>query len=78
MAWGNVVIKKAADDSDGNEQFYLVQFDPLVVQPVHPGHVKETKGPLREAVIRDFLATFGHPPAVIDEMFRIARARGTR
>ena len=76
MAWRNLAIKKAADDSDGNEQFYLVQFDPSV-QPVHRGHVKDTKGPLREAVIRDFLATFGHPQDVIDEMFRIARASGT-
>ena len=73
MAWANISIKKAPDDSDGNEQFYLVQFD-ASIPPPQPGYVKDTKGPLPEAVLRDFLKTFGQSAPQIDEMFRAARA----
>jgi len=75
MAWDNIRIEKAPDDTDGNEQFYIVQFDPSVqgVQP-GPGPNKEIKGPLREIVIRDFLKTFGCPEHQVDALFHAARA----
>jgi hypothetical protein len=73
MTWANIRIEKAPDDADGHEQFYIVQFDPSL-QSQQPGHLKETKGPLREAVIRDFLKTFGQPDHEVDEMLRAARA----
>ena len=73
MAWGNIRIEKAPDDADGNEQFYIVQYD-ASVQTHLPGHIIETKGPLRETIIRDFLKIFGHPEHEVDEMLRAARA----
>ena len=42
--------------------------------PHLPGHIIETKGPLRETVIRDFLKKFGQPEHQVDEMLRAARA----
>ena len=71
MAWGNIRIERAPDDADGNEQFYIVQFD-ASIQTQQPGHIKETKGPLRETVIRDFLKKFGQPEHEVDEMLRAA------
>jgi class II lanthipeptide synthase len=41
-------------------------------------HIKETKGPLRETVIRDFLKKFGQPEHEVDEMLRAARANQKR
>lgn len=73
MKWDNIRIVKAANDKDGNEQFYIVQFD-ASLQPTQPGYTRETKGPLREVVIRDFLGMFGKPAHEIDELFRAARA----
>ena len=74
MAWRNTRIEKASDDADGNEQFYIVQFDASL--HVHqPGHIKETKGPLREAVVRDFFKKFGQSDDEVDEMLRAARAK---
>jgi len=73
MAWDNIRIVKAANDENGDEQFYIVQFD-ASLQPTQPGYTREAKGPLREAVIRDFLRMFGKPVQEIDELFRAARA----
>jgi hypothetical protein len=73
MPWRNIAIVKAPDDAQGNEQFYLVQFD-AALQPTQPGYVRERQGPLSEAVIRDFLKTFGQRADEIDEMLRTARA----
>ena len=74
MAWGNITIVKGADDVDGNEQFYIVRHDPSL-NATQPGYIQERKGPFREAVIRDFLQTFGHRTHDLDEMFQNARAR---
>lgn len=75
MAWGKttLAIVKATDDAQGNEQFYIVQFDPAV-QPTQPGHVRERQGPLPESVIRDFFRTFGQTTEEVEEMFRRARS----
>jgi len=73
MPWRNIAIVKAPNDAQGNEQFHIVQFDPAL-QPTQPGYVGERQGPLSEAVIRDFLKTFGQRADEIDEMFRTARA----
>lgn len=77
MTWDNIRIAKAANDENGNEQFYIVQFD-ASLQPTQPGYTRDTKGPLGEAVLRDFLRTFGKPAHEIDELFRAARANDTR
>ena len=74
MAWKNIAIVKAPDDSQGNEQFHIVQFDPAM-QPMEPGYFRERQGPLSEAAIRDFLKTFGQTTDVVDEMFRTARSK---
>lgn len=76
MAWKNIAIVKAPDDTQGNEQFYIVQFDPAM-QPMQPGYLRERQGPLSEAAIRDFLKTFGQTIAEVDEMFRTARFNHT-
>ena len=76
MVWKNIAIVKAPDDGQGNEQFYIVQFDPAL-QPTQPGYVRERQGPLSEAAIRDFLKTFGHATAEVDEMLRTARLNHT-
>ena len=73
MAWRNISVVKAPDDVHGHEQFYLVQFD-SALQPMEPGSVRERQGPLREAVIRDFLRTFGQTTEEIEAMFRTARS----
>ena len=73
MAWKNIAIVKAPDGPQGNEQFYIVQFDPAI-QPAHPGHLRERQGPLSESAIRDFLKTFGQTTEEIEEMFRGARS----
>ena len=72
MAWRNIAVVKAPDDPQGSEQFYLVQFD-SALQPMEPGYIREKQGPLPEAVIRDFLRTFGQTTTEIDVMFRTAR-----
>jgi len=74
MAWENIRIEKAPDDSDGIERFYIVQFD-AAVQATQLGHITDTKGPLPEAVIRDFLKVFGCAEHQVDAMFRAARAK---
>ena len=76
MAWRNIAIVKAPDDRQGKEQFYIVQFDPAM-QPSEPGYIREKQGPLSEAVIRDFLKTFGQTTEEVDEMFRTARSNHT-
>ena len=73
MTWRNIAIVKAPNDAQGNEQFHIVQFDPAS-QPTQSGYVRERQGPLSEAVIRDFLKTFGHRSDDLEEMFRTARA----
>jgi hypothetical protein len=73
MAWKRIAIVKAPDDAQGNEQFYIVQFEPGV-QPMQPGYIRERQGPLREGAIRDFFKTFGQPTEEVDEMFRTARS----
>ena len=73
MTHDKVGIAKTVDDKDGNEQFYILQFDPSR-QATQSGYIKERQGPLSEAVIRDFFTTFGRPALEVDEMLRIARA----
>ena len=76
MAWRNIAIVKAPDDRQGKEQFYIVQFDPAM-QLSEPGYIREKQGPLSEAVIRDFLKTFGQTTEEVDELFRSARSNHT-
>jgi len=72
MAWKNIAIIKAPNDGEGNEQFYIVQFD-AAIPPMQPGYVREKQVPLSEGAIRDFLKTFGQRTEQVDEMFRTAR-----
>ena len=76
MTWRNIAIVKAPVDAYGKEQFYIVQFDPAT-QPLEPGYIRERQGPLSEAVVRDFLKTFGQTTEEVDEMFRTARSNHT-
>ena len=73
MAQHKMGIVQAPDDRDGNEQFYIVQFDGSL-RSTQSGYLKESKGPLRESVIRDFFQKFGRPAHEVEEMFRTARA----
>jgi len=73
MAWRNIAIVKAPDDTQGREQFYIVQFDPAV-QSIEPGYIRERRGPLSEALIRGFLKAFAQTTEEVEEMFRSARS----
>jgi hypothetical protein len=73
MAWRNISVVMAPEDENGQEQFYLVQFE-SALQPSEPGYIRDRQGPLREAVLRDFLRTFGQTTEEIEALFRTARS----